>query len=97
MNILKLSFKRKFDSNFLKSKYYENRIFKIIFKKNGKLYSSLIPQFFKKFSISNKNRNLKCKSNLKPERFKKKFRKNDRTLLLQSSEIVKNQYKDLKI
>jgi DNA-directed RNA polymerase subunit beta' len=69
---------------------------KLFLKKNGKLYSSLIPQFFKKFSISNKNRNLKCNQILQPHDSKDLASpKMSRTLLLQSSEIVKNQYKGL--
>ena len=68
---------------------------KLFLKKNGKLYSSLIPQFLKKFSISNKSNNLKCDPILRPKQSKKLSSiKTNRTLLLQSSELVKNQYKN---
>jgi DNA-directed RNA polymerase subunit beta' len=68
---------------------------KLFLKKNGKLYSSLIPQFFKKFSISNKNTNLKCEPIIRPKDSKQLNPiKMNRTLLIQSSELVKNQYKN---
>jgi hypothetical protein len=58
---LNFSIKRKFNSNYLvNGKVIIKREFsKFFFKKNGKLYSSLIPRFFKKFSIKNKESNLK--------------------------------------
>lgn len=66
---------------------------KLFFKKNGKLFSSLIPQFFKKFSVNSKNRDLKGKEIIRPENFKvTASNKMDRTLLLQSSDLIKNQY-----
>lgn len=66
---------------------------KFFLKKHGNFYSSLIPQFFKKFSISN-NKNLKSNSIIKPGLSKKwDSLKIDRTLLLQSSELSKNDYK----
>jgi DNA-directed RNA polymerase subunit beta' len=68
---------------------------KLFLKKNGKLYSSLIPQFLKKFSISNKSNNLKCDPILRPKESQQLSSiKTNRTLLLQSSELVKNQYKE---
>lgn len=66
---------------------------KLFFKKNGKLYSSLIPQFFKKFSVNNQTRDLKGKQIIRPESLQVPFsNKMDRTLLLQSSELIRNKY-----
>ena len=66
---------------------------KLILKRNGKLYSSLIPQFFKKFSVNNSIENLKGKQIFRPGKLDEPLSaKMDRTLLIQSSEIVKNQY-----
>jgi DNA-directed RNA polymerase subunit beta' len=66
---------------------------KFFLKRHGKFYSSLIPQFFKKFSISN-NKSLKSNSIIRPGLSKKwDSLKIDRTLLLQSSELSKNDSK----
>jgi hypothetical protein len=68
---------------------------KLLLKRNGKLYSSLIPQFLKKFSIANSQLNLKCNSVLRPQNFKQPILgKMDRTLLFQSSDRIQNQYKN---
>ena len=68
---------------------------KLFLKKNGKLYSALIPQFFKKFSISNKRNNLKCNLILRPKDSNQLSSiKTNRTLLLQSSELIKNTSKN---
>ena len=93
---LKLSVRRKFDSNYLeKTKVNIKSDFsKLFLKKNGKLYSSLIPQFFKKFSINNKQSGLKFNRMIRPTNLKKPvLRKMDRTLLIKSSEIVQNNFK----
>ncbi len=67
---------------------------KLFLKKNGKFYSLLLPQFFKKFSISNTTKNLKCDPIIRPKDSKLlNSIKMNRTLLLQSSEFVKNQFK----
>jgi hypothetical protein len=60
-DILKLSIKRKFDFESLSNTKIsiKSEFSKLFLKKNGKLYSCLIPQFFKKFSIKNKQSNLK--------------------------------------
>ena len=64
-----------------------------ILKKNGKLYSSLIPQFLKKFSVNNSNVNLKGKQIFRPEKLDEPISgQMSKTLLMQSSEFVKNQY-----
>jgi DNA-directed RNA polymerase subunit beta' len=68
---------------------------KLILKRNGKLYSLLIPQFFKKFSINHQFNELKSKQLVQPINFNHSITgKLERTLLLQSSEIVKNRYKN---
>jgi DNA-directed RNA polymerase subunit beta' len=68
---------------------------KLFLKKNGKLYSSLIPQFFKKFSISKATKNLKSGQIIRPKDSEKFMSlKMERTLLLQSSELFKNQDKN---
>jgi len=69
---------------------------KLFLKRNGKLYSSLIPRFLKKFSIKNSTVRLKSKQITKPENFNENFlSKMDRTLLMQSSELIKNQFTNL--
>jgi DNA-directed RNA polymerase subunit beta' len=68
---------------------------KFFLKRNGKLYSCLMPQFFKKFSINNSESNLKCQPIVRSGNSKELFfGKMDRTLLLQSSDIIPNHYKD---
>ena len=93
---MKFSIKRSYSSSsFLKDKINcKSEFSKIFFKKNGKLYSSLIPQFFKKFSIHNKESNLKFNRILQSKDLQNPIaRKMDRTLLIQSSETLKNKYK----
>lgn len=68
---------------------------KFLLKRNGKLYSSLIPQFIKKFSISHSQSTLKCGPILRPKKLKQVVPgKMDRTLLFQSSDINQSQYQD---
>ena len=98
-NTIKLSIKRQYDSKyFLKDKIsIKSEFSKLFLKKNGKLYSTLIPQFFKKFSINNKKRDLKLKGILRSKNVKKpSVRKLNRTLMIQSSEVSKNKYKQEK-
>ncbi len=64
---------------------------KLFLKRNGKLYSALMPQFFKKLSVNQADLSLKPQTFLRPNSFG--FSKMDRTLLLQSSEMIKNQYR----
>ena len=95
---MKFSIKRNYNSSyFLKDKINcKSEFSKIFFKKNGKLYSSLIPQFFKKFSINNKKFNLKLDRILQSKDLENPIlRKMDRTLLIQSSETFKNKYKKI--
>ena len=92
----KLSVRRKFDSSYSdKTKIKIKSDFsKLFLKKNGKLYSSLIPQFFKKFSINTKKSDLKFNQMLRPTNLNKPvLRKMDRTLLIKSSDIVQNYFK----
>ena len=96
-NILKLSVKRKFDSSCLsKNKTtIKSEFSKLFWKKDGKLYSSLIPQFFKKFSINNKNSNLKFNKMLYPETLQRPIlTKRERMLLIKSSDIIGNEFKE---
>jgi hypothetical protein len=64
---------------------------KLFLKKNGKLYSCLIPRFFKKFTVKSKNFTKKL-----PKIFRfqnnqqQRVKKIDRTLLMQTSEILTN-------
>ena len=96
-DILKLSIKRNYHlNNFLEDKVsIKSEFTKLFFKKNGKLYSCLIPQFFKKFTITNKTSTLKFNKILRSNNLKKSiFKKLDRTLLMQSSEVIRNKYKE---
>jgi DNA-directed RNA polymerase subunit beta' len=66
---------------------------KLFYKKNGKLYSSLIPQFFKKFSITDSAKNFGYEQIKTPNSFYySAIGKVNRTLLIQSSSLVKNHY-----
>jgi DNA-directed RNA polymerase subunit beta' len=96
---MKISVKRNYNSSSLLDNKIsiKSEFSKLFFKKNGKLYSSLIPQFFKKFSINNRNSDLKLNRVLRSNNSKNPtLRKMDRTLLIQSSEISKNKYKQIK-
>lgn len=93
-NIIKLSLQQKYKVNSkVNSKINIKSDFsKIFLKNNGKLYSSLIPQFFKKFTITNKKSELKCKKLLGSNSCKNvTLKKINRTLLMQSSEVMTNQ------
>ena len=77
---------------------------KLFLKRNGKLYSTLMPQFFRKFSINNPNIELESQKMMKGDYLRSKEKiscknkklKLDRTLLLQSSGMTKNQYRSSK-
>jgi DNA-directed RNA polymerase beta'' subunit len=92
-NTLKLSFQQTNTSAkvFKNNKLVKTEFSKLFLKRNGKLYSTLMPQFFKKLSINQTNVPLKSKSLIQPNPIH--LTKMDRTLLLQSSEIVKNEYR----
>ena len=97
-NIAKLTVNQKplLNHNFDSKLTIKTEFSKLFIKNNGKLYSSLIPQFFKKFTISNAKSNLKFSHLLRPNKFNKikdQKQKLNRTLLLQSSEIILNKNK----
>jgi DNA-directed RNA polymerase subunit beta' len=102
-NRLKLSIKKNFDSkNFSKNKMSRKfELSKLFFKKDGKLYSSLIPTFLKKFSIKNHESKLNLhqiislnKDKKKTKSKKKKKRKQERMLLIKSSDLINNKFKE---
>jgi DNA-directed RNA polymerase subunit beta' len=91
----KLSLKRAaITKNFLQTSLIAKIEFsKLFLKRNGKLYGSLIPQFVRKFSLNSSLENLKWKQAFQPKELEGSiFGKMDRILLMQSSEIIKNQY-----
>jgi DNA-directed RNA polymerase subunit beta' len=95
-NILKLSLKKQIffskSSNQLVS--LKSEFSKLFLKNNGKLYSCLAPQFFKKFSIAENQSKLKLNTLFRSNNSKKlSNQKIDRTLLLQSSELISNENK----
>ena len=96
-NILKLSIQKKFDSKYLSNDKMgiKSEFSKLFLKKDGKLYSSLIPQFYKKFSIHHKDSKLKFDQILNPNKFENsnKFEE-PRILLVKSSDIIGNQFKE---
>jgi hypothetical protein len=95
-DIMKILVKRNPGSRkFLKSKFtLKTEFSKFFLKRNGKLYSSLIPQFIKKFSINKSLSTLKCETILKPQLLtQSNLGKIDRTILLQSFNNIQNQYK----
>ena len=103
-NILKLSLKRNCNlKEFLNLNIPVKANFsKLFLKKNGKLYSSLIPRFLKKFSLNQSIGNSKYKQVIRPEmklqseteqELSRQNQKMDRTLLMHSSAIIKNKYK----
>ena len=96
-NTLKLLLQRTNNANklFKNSNLVKTEFSKLFLKRNGKLYSALMPQFFKKLSINQSELSLKSQQFLQPKPIH--FTKMDRTLLLQSSEIVKNQHRTSEI
>ena len=96
-NIVKLSVKRKItlkQTLNLKTNI-KTEFSKFFIKNNAKLYSCLIPQFSKKFSITTKNSKLKLNSLLCPLSSPKlNLKKMERTLLIQSSELITNNDKE---
>jgi DNA-directed RNA polymerase beta'' subunit len=99
-NIMKLLVKKNYHlNNFSKDIIsFKSEFSKLFLKKNGKLYSCLIPQFFKKFTITNKIKqsNLIFNKVLSPNNLKFPIlKKMHRTLLLKSSNIIKNNDKEL--
>ena len=97
-NILKLCVKENFNFKcLLKQKIGRKLEFsKLFLKKDGKLYSSLVPQFFKKFSIKNKHSSLKSNEMLHINNLEKPISVNwKRMLLMKSNDIIGNKFKKL--
>lgn len=95
-DVMKFSLKKKMDTQtFVKTRLKIKAEFsKLFLKWNGKFYSSLIPQFLKKFSIKNLDKKQQNKKIFRPEQLSDPIsNKLDRTLLLQSSDLLKNKYK----
>jgi DNA-directed RNA polymerase beta'' subunit len=96
-NIAKLSVKQKLKTNYdlISKSSIKSEFSKLFIKNNGKLYSCLVPQFFKKFTISRKTSNLQLQRLLRSDSLKRlDSKKIERTLLLQSSNVTENGNKD---
>jgi DNA-directed RNA polymerase subunit beta' len=96
-DMIKLNVKRDvYTNSFTNNKIsIKSQFSKLFLKKNGKLYSSLIPRFLKKFAINNHGLNQKFKRLLQTDQNSTStIGKLDRTLLIQSSDLVKNKYKE---
>ena len=95
-NLIKVSVRKKHKNNFENSTInIKSEFSKLFLKKNGKFYSCLIPQFFKKFVINNKKSKVNFNQLLQSDKHKKLFSKQiNRTLLLHSSGITKNKFKN---
>ena len=95
-NLIKFSVLQKYNSNnFLKNSIaIKSEFSKLFYQKNGKLYSSLMPQFVKKLSVTNSFIQQKYKQLLRPTSNSfLTLGKISKTLLLQSFETSKNEYK----
>ena len=98
-DIMKLSVKKitgieKFFTSDVRTKVEFSKIF---FKRNGKLYSSLIPQFIKKFAINNSQNKLKYKNITRSKNLAQTVPgKMYRTLLMQSSKPINSQFTNIK-
>lgn len=96
-NIVNLVVRQKLRGNptFTSDYSLKSEFSKLFIKTNGKLYSCLIPQFFKKFSISRKRSNLRVNRLLRSDSGKQlRTKKMERTLLFQSSDLIENKNKD---
>ena len=68
---------------------------KLFLKNNGKLYSCLIPQFLKKFTINDKNSELAFSDLVRTKPINPLLpKRKNRTVLIQSSELVTNTFKE---
>ena len=96
-NLMTLSVVQKASAKISDSIAIRAEFSKLFLKKNGKLYSSLMPQFFKKLSIASSQSSQQYKKILRPdhENFSI-FNGNSKTLLLQSSDLNQNKYKSEK-
>ena len=94
-DLKKLLIKKNLNSSSLQNKKItlKSEFSKLFLKNGGKFYSCLIPQFLKKFTITTNNLNSQVKTILRPNITKKPPVNNirfDRTVLVQSSELVSN-------
>jgi DNA-directed RNA polymerase subunit beta' len=91
-DIMKLSVKKTGDLKDIRKDrvILKSEFSKLFLKRNQKLYSSLIPQFFKKFSIHHSTLKVKENHLLRPEKSieSDSSTKMDKTLLLQSSQLI---------
>ena len=96
-NITRFPVRQKASQNFLSIEKPTRLIVqfsKLFIKKNGKLYSCLIPKFIKKFTIKQKSSQAKLGSFLYSSKYPSFASGNrERTLLMQSSELVTNKNK----
>ena len=95
-DLMKFVIHKEYDRNScLKNKILIKAEFsKLFLKKNGKLFSSLIPQFLKKFSLNEKKTKLKYKKIIRSGQSSEvNLGKLNRTLLFQHSTISKNNFK----
>ena len=91
LNIGKLSIKRKVNGKIVSNQNISAKaeFSKLFIKNNGKFYSCLIPQFFKKFTITNKESKGKLNNFLRSNSSDQFVPKPpSRTLLMQSSELT---------
>jgi len=96
-NLMKFSVVQKSSSKIDEFVAIKAEFSKLFLKKNGKLYSSLMPQFFKKLSVDSSETNQQYKQILRPDNENSfAFNGNSKTLLLQSSGVNQNKYKSLK-
>jgi DNA-directed RNA polymerase subunit beta' len=80
--------------SFLKNKIgIKSEFSKLFLKKDGKLYSCLIPRFLKKFKISSEISKPKFHKILSDTGTPTKVQKLHRTLLMRNSEVITNKYK----
>ena len=93
-NIIKLAVKQKSKLEFGNNTKTSIKVefSKLFIKNNGKFYSSLIPQFFKKFKITNSKSKIELDHLLQMDVVNRFGAKDiDRTLLMQSSELIPNE------
>jgi hypothetical protein len=105
LNILNFKVNKKISIKTRKDQIYKTKIgktefLKVFIKRNGKLYSSLIPNLVKKLSIKNSSDDLKFKSFIQPESLKNLDDILDiisyKTLLFQSSGLISNKFDNKK-
>ena len=96
-NRLKLSIKKNFDSKNVSNNKMSRKfeLSKLFLKKDGKLYSSLIPTFLKQFSIKNNKSKLNLQQIIWLNKYiKKRKPEKERMLLIKSSDLINNKFKE---